>query len=379
MAPLAKWRSTLIACVGAGVIAYWSQHGVPDRGEPIPKTPDRPLEVPLAKRVDADNEEPLREDADFTYSGAHSGDVVAAFEKLNRYQQGTTPVSDDDYDLLNPGARYERRHSLSRNPGDPDADWSVLLTADRYYITEDQTSLVTLSLWHGDAPKTATIESARISMFDNIGKPISRPATVFYAGNQAVIRLKPSDYWPAESGPLKVEITYSSHNLGTKRGRLDFHYTGPERIPAAFIDVLADNVIEGDLVFDVAVEVYQKGEYRISALIHDKEGAAFGRAQVNSWLEPGSHLVPLTFDGLLFHDKAVSAPFHLSTLRGERRNPASLQGNDQMPVIAGRYETPIYEASVFNQDFIASPRYERMKQHYENAISRGVTFLPVDD
>ena len=381
MSPVGKWRPILTLCLGLGALAIWLQ--VPDPSSPqsqISQPDDVPQPAPLAKIIpSASSGRYNSEDGGAQQGEAAERDVIAAFEKLNRYQRGTVQVSPNDYDLVNPGARYERPHSLSRNPNDPESDWTVLLTADRYYITEDQTSLIRLSLKRQGDPQPVIVESAVISMFDANGLVMSTPAPVFNAGTEAIIRLKPSDYWPAESGPLKVDLTYSSYNLSTKRGRLDFHYTGPERIPAEFVDVVADRVVDGDLIFDLAVHVYLPGDYRMSALIHDREGTVFGRAQADSWLEPGSQLISMSFDGLLFHDTDARSPFHLSTLRGERLNPLSLNGNDQMPIITGQYKTLAYDHASFRDEVVVSSHRERMRQHYENAIARGVTFLPVDD
>ena len=381
MSPVGKWRPILTLCLGLGALAIWLQ--VPDPSSPqsqISQPDDVPQPAPLAKIIpSASSGRYNSEDGGAQQGEAAERDVIAAFEKLNRYQRGTVQVSANDYDLVNPGARYERPHSLSRNPNDPESDWTVLLTADRYYITEDQTSLIRLSLKRQGDPQPVIVESAVISMFDANGLVMSTPAPVFNAGTEAIIRLKPSDYWPAESGPLKVDLTYSSYNLSTKRGRLDFHYTGPERIPAEFVDVVADRVVDGDLIFDLAVHVYLPGDYRMSALIHDREGTVFGRAQADSWLEPGSQLISMSFDGLLFHDTDARSPFHLSTLRGERLNPLSLNGNDQMPIITGQYKTVAYDQASFRDEVVVSSHRERMRQHYENAIARGVIFLPVDD
>ncbi len=381
MSPVGKWRPILTLCLGLGALAIWLQvRGPSSLQSQVTQLDEVTQPAPLAKIIpSASSGQYNPEDGGAQQSEAAERDVIAAFEKLNRYQRGTVQVSPDDYDLVNPGARYERPHSLSRNPNDPESDWTVLLTADRYYITEDQTSLIRLSLKrHGD-PQPVIVESAVISMLDANGLIMSTPAPVFNAGTEAIIRLKPSDYWPAESGPLKVDLTYSSYKLSTKRGRLDFHYTGPERIPAEFVDVVADRVVDGDLIFDLAVHVYLPGDYRISALIHDREGTVFGRAQADSWLEPGSQLISMSFDGLLFHDTDARSPFHLSTLRGERLNPLSLNGNDQMPIITGQYKTLAYDHASFRDEAVVSSHRERMRQHYENAIARGVTFLPVDD
>ena len=309
-----------------------------------------------------------------TSPNPEDNDVVAHFEALNRYQQGTQAVGSDDYDLLNPGARYERRRAVSRNPLDADAEWSVFFSADRFFITDDDASTINLRLWQGANPAPITVESAVAVMQDDLGHNLTVPLGVLYSGDEALIRLRPSDYWPELAGPLKVELSYSSFGLGTETGRLDFHYTGPERIPAEFIDVLADDAVAGNLEFDIALDVRRSGRYRVSALLHDEQGKPFGRAQTDVWLEPSQQTVKLAFDGLLFHDQNAEGAFYLTTLRGERVDPLSWSGSDQMPVIEGQYQTRRYVASEFSNQMAANPHRERMKERYKAAIARGVKF-----
>ena len=149
---------------------------------------------------------------------------------------------------------------------------------------------------------------------------MSWPLAAFAAGDSALLTLKPSDPWPDLAGPIRVLVTYTSFDSAA-RPRVSIFTTRPERIPAEFIDVLADEAVGGHLVFDVAVDVRRAGQYRISALLYDTAGKPIGRSQSNAWLDPDIQTVPLSFDGLLLHDQEALGPFYLTTLRGERMNP----------------------------------------------------------
>ena len=306
-------------------------------------------------------------------------DIVARFEELNRYQRGTQAVSERDHDLLNPGARHERRHPLSRNPQDPEAEWSVLFTADRFFITDHDSSTLTLELWRGSDPAPITVQNAVAEILTESGDFQSWPLAAFGARDGVLLTLKPSDPWPDLAGPIRVLVTYTSFGLGSETARLDFHYTGPERIPAEFIDVLADEAVGGHLVFDVAVDVRRAGQYRISALLYDIAGKPIGRSQSNTWLDPDMQTVPLSFDGLLLHDQEALGPFYLTTLRGELMNPLSATGSEQMPLVQGSYQTRQYQADEFSNQIAASPHRERMKERYKAAIARGVIFAVPDN
>ena len=384
MSPLVT-RRLLIAISMVALPLWWinsaenSRQAVPQdnrtaNGTLIPNEPQPGTPSDGSEAVDSPGPEPLAH-----RPAPQENDVIARFEALHRYQGGTQAVDADDYDLLNPGARYERRRPVSRNPLDAEAEWNVLLSADRFFITDEEFSTLNLRLWQGDDPAAITVESASAVIQDDQGQTLTMPLGVLYAGDEALIRLRPSDYWPDLAGPLKVELSYSSFGLGTEYGRLDFHYTGPDRIPAEFIDVLTDDVVAGNLEFDIALDVRRSGRYRISALLHSEQGTPFGRAQTDVWLEPDQQTVKLAFDGLLFHDKSTEGSFYLTTLRGERLDPMSWSGSDQMPMIEGQYQTRRYVAAEFRNEVLASPHRERMRKHYENAIARGVRFEPTKD
>ena len=382
MSPLQRQRVVVGSAALVAVLGWLAFHAGPsaERSKQTDLTPLQPIVVTATRypenprtstsgRVQPDAPEPSEE---HTPGDDHA--IITRFEELNRYQRGTQALSAQDHDLLNPGARYERRRPLSRNPQDAAADWSVLFSADRFYITDQDSSTLTLELWQGDEPAAITVQRATAEILTEAGDRLTIPLAALGAGNGMVLTLKPSDPWPDLAGPIRVMVTYTSFGLGAETAQLDFHYTGPEQIPAEFIDVLADEAVAGNLVFDVAVDVRRSGQYRMSALLYDASGNPIGRTQADTWLEPDTQTVPLSFDGLLLHDQDALGPFYLTTLRGERMNPLSTTGSEQMPLVQGSYRTRQYRADEFSNQMAANPHRERMKERYKAAIARGVKF-----
>lgn len=382
MSPLQRQRVVVGSAALVAALGWLAFNAGPDVEQPkrADLTPLQPVVVTATRypegaltgtpvNVQPETPEPVQE-----YAPGDDHAVIARFEELNRYQRGTQAVSARDHDLLNPGARHERRRPLSRNPQDAESDWSVLFSADRFYITDRDSSTLTLELWQGDDPAPITVQRATAEILTEAGDRLTIPLAAMGAGNGMVLTLKPSDPWPDLAGPVRVLVTYTSFGLGAETAQLDFHYTGPEQIPAEFIDVLADEAVAGNLVFDIAMDVRRSGQYRISALLYNASGKPIGRSQADTWLEPDTQTVPLSFDGLLLHDQDALGPFYLTTLRGERMNPLSATGSEQMPLVQGSYRTRQYRADEFSNQIAANPHRERMKERYEAAIARGVKF-----
>jgi hypothetical protein len=314
------------------------------------------------------------ETVDATEQGGR--DTIQLFKDLNRYDRGTQAITEQNRDLVDPGARHERKQPLSRNPLSPEVDWDILLTADRFFITGDEVAEISLELWHKDLPAAVNVRSMQAEIQGADGTVLKRQLAVSTAGQGAVARLQPDSFWPDLSGPVKVRVAFVNVDIETREAVLDFYFTGSHRVPANFTAVFADYVHAGSLIFDVGIEVKLAGTYRISANIHDSFGEPFGRAQLDTDLEPGARVASLRFDGLLFHDSEAQGPFYLTTLRGERLNPMSVAGSDQIPLIQGQYISQSYEPEQFRNVVARSLRTERMLKLYKEAVARGVEFAP---
>lgn len=303
-------------------------------------------------------------------------DTLQLFKDLNRYGDGTQAITEKNLDLVDPGARHERRRPLSRNPLSPDADWDILLTADRFFITGDDVAEISLELWRNDLPAAANTLSMQAEIRSADGTVLKRQLAVTAAGQGAETSFQPDLFWPDYTGPIRVRVAFGNFGVETREAILDFHFTGSSRVPANFTAVSADYLHSGDLVFDVGIEVKLAGTYRISANIHDRFGQPFGRSQLDTNLEPGSRVASLEFDGLLFHDREVQGPFYLTTLRGERLNPMSMAGSDHLALIEGQYISQDYDLDQFKNTVVRSLRTERMLKLYKEALARGVEFAP---
>jgi len=314
--------------------------------------------------------------SDIDVSGEPALDTVARYEELTRYVHGTRKIDQADKDVLNPGARFERRQVVTRNPLSLDAGKELLFTADRFYIVGDQVAEITLELWRDGHSFMSLLPEMRAELLTDGAPAQTVWLKVERGGTGAIALFQPDNHWPGSAGPIKVTAVGTNIGADARGATLDFHFTSSERIPAEFTAVLGDHIDNGNLVVEIALNVQAAGEYLITANIHDRDGIPFGTTQFRSELALGNQIARLTFDGLLFHDAEAQGPYYLTTLRGERVIPESLAVSERIPVIGGTYISEHYELSQFRASPAYNPRRARMLDFYRDAQERGLQLTP---
>jgi len=300
-------------------------------------------------------------------------EALEQYKRKTRYPPTTRRIAGDSHDLLNPGARHEQRHKLPGDRNHPNLDWEVLFTADRYFVRAKEPVLVSLQLWNNGNP----VLPGKVSM-------VAR--TVSESGNMNSVRLvtrtdgtartavfRPNEHWPEYAGQIRVTTEFSAEGLEPQGGSLDFFFTGTRRIPAVFTGKINDRLDNGDLVFDIEMDVKSAGLFRIDGNLFDVSGQPFGWARFEGQLPAGPVLISLRFYGLLFHDAQAAGPYVLKNLHGARLRPGKIPHKEDMPEPASDYVTAAhYELDRFRAEVNNSPRRQKMIEMYEDAIRRGV-------
>lgn len=307
-------------------------------------------------------------------SRAGYDNALEHYKALSRYPPGTRRISADAFDLLNPGARHERRMALPNGRDNPDRDWEVLLTADRYLVRGAEPVIVSLELWKDGKqiqPRsvymTAEIQRAGEGAGSIVELEINR------AGGSVSAEFLPNDYWSDRAGAVRVTVNFDARELPEQSGQLDFYFTGENRIPARFTGAHRDRLDAGDLVFDLGLSVRRPGRYFIEGNLYDSSGEAFGWARYEGDIADGVTSVPLRFAGLLFHDADKAGLFSLRQVRGRRIQPRSIPAREDMADLDAEVKTAAsYRLADFNGDENDSPRRRRMIAMYEDAMNRGV-------
>ncbi len=295
------------------------------------------------------------------------------YRDLTRYPSSTRRIDENSFDLLNPGARHEKRRPLPAAGDDDDGAWEVRLTADRYFLNGPEAAEITLELWHHGEP----VEPRGVTMIAQApAADVAAPDTLLAVDvgeGRASALLAPEDYWPELVGDVRVTTIFSADELAEQTGFLSFYFTADSRVPARFTGDFSDALRGGDLVVDVGVDVVTAGDFQVDALLYDAGGRPFGWAQFSGALAEGTRAVPLRYFGLLFHDAQALPPYTLQGLRGRRLRPRDVPNREEMPAAAGAYITRgQYELAGFNNEENPSPHRQKMLDRYRDAIDRGV-------
>ena len=294
------------------------------------------------------------------------------YKELTRYPSSTRRLTADSHDLLNPGARHERRTHLP-DEDNPGAQWQVLFTADRYFVRDKEPVLISLQLWDGEEPVLPAPVSMHAQALDSKSDTNSIRLVPQTDGKSKTAVFRPNDYWPDFVGRIRVVSSFSATEMKTREATLDFYFTGAKKIPARFTGHVTDRLFGGDLFIDIGLEVIKSGLFRIEGNLFDAAGQPFGWARYEGELVKGQATASLQFYGLLFHDTEATGPYVLRGLRGYRLRPGDVPNREDMQEFAGEYMTTgSYALNSFRSTINDSPRRQRMIEMYEDAERRGV-------
>lgn len=365
-------RNWLLAGLFLGLALAWWQLGSRPSSVEDSITEIRPVNSG-PEEPSTDNDNP-GETVDPSPFAENEGEITALdqYKELTRYPSSTRRLTTDSHDLLNPGARHERRTPLP-DEEDPDAQWQVLFTADRYFVRDEEPILISLQLWNGGEPVLPEPVTMHAQALDSTKdtRPISLALQTDGKSRTAVF--KPNDHWPDFVGRVRVGSDFGAARMSTRKATLDFYFTGAKKIPARFTGQIADRLFNGDLFFDIGLEVINSGLFRIEGNLFDATGQPFGWARYEGELLKGNAVASLQFYGLLFHDTQASGPYVLRGLRGYRLRPGDVPNREDMQEFAGDYTvTGNYALGSFRADINDSPRRQRMIEMYEDAERRGV-------
>lgn len=294
------------------------------------------------------------------------------FKEHTRYPASTRRLTTDSHDLLNPGARYERRSKIY-DDDNPDMDWQVLFTADRYFVRDKEPILISLQLWNGDTPVMPIQVLMRAEPLNVETGKAPLQLSLRTDGKSKTAVFIPNDHWPGYAGQVRISSEFSAPDLDPQSGSLDFFFTGTERIPARFTGRISDRLESGNLLFDVEVDVLKSGRFRIEGSLFDGNDQPFGWARYEGDFDKGKAMAILQFYGLLFHDAQAAGPYVLKGLRGHRLRPGNVPHREDMQEFAGDYVAKgSYALKNFRTDINDSSRRQRMIEMYEEAERRGV-------
>lgn len=105
-----------------------------------------------------------------------------------------------------------------------------------------------------------------------------------------------------------------------------------------------EELVDGNLVISAEVEVDRSGRFHLAGTLYDVTGQPVGWAQAAETLEPGTHWIPLSYYGLMFHERGARGPFVLGSVALSTTSGMPNALND---VVESPYRTRVYGLESF--------------------------------
>lgn len=108
-----------------------------------------------------------------------------------------------------------------------------------------------------------------------------------------------------------VRVTATRPEGGSLQAAGGFLVSNPH---ARLTGALDHRVEDGNLVLAVEVEVDRPGRFHLAATLTSMKGEPVAWAQTAEQLDAGTHVLELSYHGLIFHDRGVVGPFRVASL-----------------------------------------------------------------
>ena len=327
------------------------------RSDPVteardPEAPSPIDEAPLPTRVEPDTIHAATQVVEPGEAPGGVENVLSDYLAAATYPPTSRPLHPHSRDLVD----WNRRHDIERPvKGEPDKRY--LLTADRYWVTGDET--VTLSLrgsLHGEPAavqvltSTATVAGHAPTSVSwsqvGEGRLESRISSANLASGDSAAKVR-----------LDVEFTLDSGER--QHAFLHFAYTPPAAIPAIFTGRFSESVERGSLQVRAELEVHKAGHYLIDCNLYAADGAPVAWTRFKGQLEAGLNQVPLEFFGRAIVDSGLDGPYRIGELRGARYAPGESPDMERLPSFGGKFSTAPHRLDEFSDAAWDSPAKQR--------------------
>lgn len=143
----------------------------------------------------------------------------------------------------------------------------------------------------------------------------------------------------AESFLVRVEAEKPDGSV--LKAASGFLYSNPH---ARLTGQYSEELVDGNLVISAEVEVSREGRFHLAGTLYDVTGRPVGWAQAAEMLEPGTHWIPLSYYGLMFHEVDARGPFVLGSVA---LSTTSGMPNALSNLVESPYRTRVYGTESF--------------------------------
>jgi hypothetical protein len=294
---------------------------------------------------------------------------IQRFLEANVYPPTSRPLTADAVDLLYPNRRYEKPQPL-----DEDGEITFVFTADRYYYTGDEVAHVWLEVLKGDEPARVQLDRATAraeggggsgGMLVDLGL---RPAGGLWSTDLSL-----GNAFPGHHGSILLEVAFRADGGEPHSAAVRIFSTPVERVPARLTGDVRDSLIDGSLLVEVGVDVFEPGFYRFDANLYDRDGAPLAFTVFKGDLAPGEQWLPLEFFGKVLRDQGVMGPYSVEQIRGYRFLEGQTPDRELLIDDPLTHLTSAYDVASFSDAEYTSEHTERMIDLMLDDIENGRT------
>lgn len=125
-----------------------------------------------------------------------------------------------------------------------------------------------------------------------------------------------------------------------------------------------DSIVDGNLQIDVEVAVEEAGRFRVEGtLVTTKDAKMITYAHAETALDAGTHWVPLTYYGLIFHDMKAAGPYSMWSVMLSTLDGTVAQESDVVP---NAHMTKAYAIDDFGDQPFNDPEYMQKADDYDD-------------
>jgi uncharacterized protein DUF4784 len=292
--------------------------------------------------------------------------AVAAqeYRQQARFPRWSRPIGDPADDPI----LRDRAVSANRFPGPEGADPALVVFADKVSFEQPDAAVLYAYLSVQDQPVPARrIEGAVVTAQGTPLAPVDYVDDGSGADAQAgdaiyTATLAPEALGGAPSGSYLVRVHATTADGQDRYATTGFLYSRPD---AQLTGHYADTVVDGNLEIRAELEVAAEGRFHLEATLYTQDGQPIAWAQHAARLAPGVQWIPLTFYGLILHEKAMDGPY---VLRFVALSTTTSMPNAKNRLVENAYVTQRYTAAGFSDRPFNDPNLLETAERLEHSV-----------
>lgn len=221
----------------------------------------------------------------------------------------------------------------------------VRMTQDRDALLPGEAATLTVETARDDKPVPLRITSSSLTFTPPQGSDPTI-SVAFRDDGAPPDAARADDVWtaevrlptapPGDSRALSVALGVTSED---ETSELHFRLERRTAPPARFTGSVKESIVDGDVVFEIGVDVARSGTYAIMGHLYDREHRGMALLTATAALDRSEHVIRLRAFGKLLRDLGVAPPWELRDVDGWLDDPGHVPDRAFVPMWRGPHRT----------------------------------------